>query len=457
MHSTGFTLRTFMRSGIERRVGFMKKKISKKVICGLAAAVILVLAGAVCGVLYQRAYAVACVISLDINPSIELELSRDEKVLSCTALNEEAAEVLSGMDGGADLKNTELDVAVNAIMGALVKYGYMNGSFPVVLISVEDNDQERAAQIRQELIASVTTVLQEQGAEATVFSQILAKDTNVEQQARQNNISIGKAALANRAVTLDNTLKFEQLAGLSLEELIDAGSSAVSASANTTEIDPEQDKNSTQPEETASTDKNSGQDEMTTQPEGTAGTEGNSEQDESAVQPETAADTEAGSEQGKNPTQPTDDINVGDIGEAAAKNIALEHAGLSESQVTNMRIERDYDRNRLEYELEFWQETVEYEYTIDGSNGMILECKKEPHGDSGRASVADNDIGEAAAQSIALSHAGLSEAQTTNMRVHRNSYGDTLEYEVKFKQGTTKYEYIIDGSDGEILKYEWND
>ena len=38
----------------------------------------------------------------------------------------EAEAVLSGMGGGADLKGTKLEVAVNAVVGALVSSGYLD-------------------------------------------------------------------------------------------------------------------------------------------------------------------------------------------------------------------------------------------------------------------------------------------------------------------------------------------
>ena len=78
------------------------------------------------GLIYHQSYAVASVVSLDVNPSIELKVSRNERVISCTALNTEAAAVLFDMDGGADLKGTKVDVAVNAIVGALVREGYLD-------------------------------------------------------------------------------------------------------------------------------------------------------------------------------------------------------------------------------------------------------------------------------------------------------------------------------------------
>ena len=50
---------------------------------------------------------------IDVNPSIELKTSRSEKILSATALNGDAEKVLGDMN----LKNVDLDVAMNAIIG----------------------------------------------------------------------------------------------------------------------------------------------------------------------------------------------------------------------------------------------------------------------------------------------------------------------------------------------------
>ena len=56
-----------------------------------------------------------------------------------------------------------------------------------------------------------------------------------------------------------------------------------------------------------------------------------------------------------------------------AKSAALAHAGVSESQTTGMKVERDWDDGRLEYEVEFYAGQTEYEYTIDGVTGAVLE------------------------------------------------------------------------------------
>ena len=112
------------------------------------------------GLFYQRANAVASVVSLDVNPSIELKVNRSEKVLVCTPLNEDAKAVLADMSNGADLKGAKLDVAVNAIVGSLVRNGYLDSISSAIMISVEDKDTARAEKLQRELTSAVDGVLQ---------------------------------------------------------------------------------------------------------------------------------------------------------------------------------------------------------------------------------------------------------------------------------------------------------
>lgn len=173
------------------------------------------------GVLYQQAHAVASVVSLDVNPSIELKVSRNEKVLACVPLNEDAKAILADMSNGADLKGAKLDVAVNAIVGSLVRNGYLDSISSAIMISVEDKDAARAEKLQRELTSAVDGVLQTSEAKAAVLTQTLTQDAAREQQARENNISTGKAALVNRVLAINPALKFDALAKLSVEELKD--------------------------------------------------------------------------------------------------------------------------------------------------------------------------------------------------------------------------------------------
>ena len=56
-----------------------------------------------------------------------------------------------------------------------------------------------------------------------------------------------------------------------------------------------------------------------------------------------------------------------------AKSIAVTHAGLSLSGVPFSKTKLDNDDGRTEYEIEFYQGTMEYDYTIDATSGAVLE------------------------------------------------------------------------------------
>ena len=53
---------------------------------------------------WQTSHAVASVVSLDVNPSIQLQVNQKEIVLEAQALNAEAQEILEGMDLRKTLK-----------------------------------------------------------------------------------------------------------------------------------------------------------------------------------------------------------------------------------------------------------------------------------------------------------------------------------------------------------------
>lgn len=203
-----------------------KKKNRWLPLAGLAAALTLLIVGGAFGWNTWQQSAVASVVSLDVNPSIELKVNRQERVLSCTPLNGDAAQVLFEMDGGADLEGAKLDVAVNALVGALVRHGYLDSISSALLISVEDRDQARADRLQAELTGSVAALLEQESAAAAVYGQSVPQDAALNQLAQANSISAGKALLVNRVLELNASLSFEKLAGLTVEELnqlIDAG------------------------------------------------------------------------------------------------------------------------------------------------------------------------------------------------------------------------------------------
>ena len=359
------------------------KKTTKKRWTTLAAACLaLVLLGGG-GIFYQQAHAVASVVSLDVNPSIELKVSKSEKVLVCTPLNEDAKAILADMGGGADLKGAKLDVAVNAIVGSLVRNGYLNSISSAIMISVEDNDTARAEKLQRELTSTVDGVLQTSKAKASVLTQTLTQDAGLEQQARENSISTGKAALVNRVLALNPALEFDALAKLSVEELKDlaeAGAPAMpigtdkamdiaaaafgkasTAKMAYSAVDPELDESPAHYEV-----------EIKSQ---------TGEEFEYKIDAYTGAILESKREAADGTevpvVQPSKPAPSGDIGHAKAKSIALNHAGVSENKAYDMEIELDDEDGTLVYEVEFKFGGMEYSYEINAATGAILKHEAE--------------------------------------------------------------------------------
>ena len=335
------------------------------------------------GLFYQRANAVASVVSLDVNPSIELKVNRSEKVLVCTPLNEDAKAILADMGNGADLKGAKLDVAVNAIVGSLVRNGYLDSISSAIMISVEDRDTARAEKLQRELTSTVDGVLQTSESRASVLTQTLTQDAGLTQQARENSISTGKAALVNRVLALNSALKFDALAKLSVEELKDlaeagapampigrdAAAYAAEQYAGTTEldsvtaeVDPELDEFPAHYEVELQTAW--GEFEYLVDAYTGKVLSGQKDLLAAASTPNATA-------------KPSAPSGGADIGYAKAKSIALNHAGVSENQAYDMDIELDDEDGKLVYEIEFKSGNMEYDYEIDAASGAILKHEAE--------------------------------------------------------------------------------
>ena len=59
-----------------------------------------------------------------------------------------------------------------------------------------------------------------------------------------------------------------------------------------------------------------------------------------------------------------------------AKDAALRHAGLSESQISDVEIDLDRDNGKLIYEVDFNSGNIEYDYDIDAETGEVISADK---------------------------------------------------------------------------------
>ncbi len=148
------------------------------------------------------------------------------------------------------------------------------------------------------------------------------------------------------------------------------------------------------------------------------------------------------------------------ISEDRAKEIALDHAGLSGDQITFLHTELKRDDHCWQYEVEFYYPSgyAEYDYDIDACTGTILsyDYDAEYYDQSGSGSGIDADsyIGVEKAKSLALERAGLTAEQVSFKKSHLDWDDGIAEYQVEFYYGDYEYEIELDAIKGTILDYE---
>ena len=146
-----------------------------------------------------------------------------------------------------------------------------------------------------------------------------------------------------------------------------------------------------------------------------------------------------------------------DIGAEKAKEIALQHAGVSASNAVFVKAEREYDDGRLTYDVDFYAGNKEYDYEILASNGTILSYDADIEGyriPSSTSSSSSGYIGVERAKEIALQHAGLSASGVNFVKAEFDYDDGRAEYEIEFHHNFREYEYTIDAASGTILEAE---
>lgn len=247
------------------------------------------------------------IINFDVNPSVELKIDKDREVISALALNEDGKKVLDNMD----LEDVDLTVAVNAIIGSMLKNGYLTVDENSILVSVKNKDVNMANALKEEISNDINAILNASSINASILSQAYDTDTTAEDLATENNISEGKARLINNILSSNitdskgNLYTFDTLKDLSINEL-----NLLLASKNVEVKD----------------------------------------------------------------TQKTGEASTSSyIGRDKAMEIALSDVGLSFSDVRALEVELDAENGKLVYEVEFKSGANEYDYEIDAKSGEIIK------------------------------------------------------------------------------------
>ena len=444
----------------------MKKKfnIFGKGFVGVAAAACVLFAVGVVGVpYYGNNYVPDSHVDIDVNPGVEIVTNKKNKVLEVQSTNQDGADVIDGMD----LKNTELKVAVNALIGSMVQKGYIQNDNTGILVTVRNDNEDKANKVKAEVLNDINTALSTNSVQATVINQTVKSTVDAKKFAAENNISIGKAVFVLNLAAKDSSLDAKELAKMKVSEIANL---VVQKGIDIRDI-VDYDSDDSIWENIADAIEDIDED---AREKGIATS--------AAVENSTAAATTPQPA----PTQPAATVapattaaqsnnTVGDIGIEKAKEIAMSHAGVSAGSVSFVKAKLDHEDGVKVYDIEFYSGNVEYDYEINSATGAIVsfdqdienyavptqpaaptqpqtaaptQAATQPH-TTAPTQAASSGISADRAKQIALSHAGVGSASFT--KVELDTDDGVRVYEIEFKVGNVEYDYDIDASSGAIL------
>ena len=468
-------------SKIEKKKGViieMEKTKRKSRVWGLSlslAAVVLLVAG-IFSVNYFNKDTVnlLATVIFDVNPSLEIKINEEEKIMDVITHNDEAKEVIGDMD----LKGVDLDVGTNAILGAMLKHGYIDEAKNSILVTVVGDNETKNKEIQEKVVKDIDEYFKTSSVAGSVMSQTTSSNSELEQLAKKHNITIGKAELINKIVESNPMYTFESLVPLSTTELNLLASSPKNHVENVNTKGTASEKNyigSTKAKEVVFNKLGIKENKVTKLEVELDLDDGVMVYDvefyyngyeydyEVNAIDGTIIKSDKDKEHNYETTEPITSPAGNYISKDKAKEIALNHAKVTEYY--DYDIEFDYDDGYAVYEIDFETDTKEYEYVINAKTGAIIYSEVETEDDDDRRPTSNNSesssnggststntslISKGKAKSIALNHAGVTNYYDYDIEL--DTENGIKVYEIDFETDEYEYEYEINAKTGKIIK-----
>lgn len=422
---------------------------------------------------YHAVNAVASTVLLDVNPSIEIKINNDNKVLSVIPRSDDAKDVIGNMD----FSGANLDVAVNALLGSMISKGYLSEIANSILVSVDNADPNTASELQAMLMDEIDRMISSDTFSGAIIGQVMENDSELSQTAERYGITLSKAQLIKQITTQNPVLKFEDLVSLTINDLnllkqgdIE-GVSAIGTASDAGYIGDERAVGIALEDAGFSKDDTNFLKVYMDYENDSLCYEISFHVFDGSLDYDYDYDIEAST--GKIISVEKELDNIGrlsspdmtgsEISEEEAKKIAFSLAGVDESAIYEYELEKDYDRI-AHYDIEFKVDDREYNYGLTMFDATVIKDKWEIEqdyvpGENNTRAVSEEEkenfiISEQQAKEIAFKHARITEASAYDIEIELEREKYNIIYEVEFKSGLYDYSYDIDTLTGEILDYE---
>ncbi len=363
------------------------KRFNVKKLAAVAAALVVLVVGIAFIVLNPVGDNIVSTVSIDVNPSVNIQLDKDERVIDVIPFNEDGKKIIGTMD----FKGSDLTVTINALVGSMLRNGYLSEITNSVLVTVEGDNHEKNEAIQKKVEDEIEAVLQGGTFQAAIVEQeILDADDKIEAFAKKHGISESKAEFVHALAKELTQYTPEQLAKLSINELNILAEGTVKIATNgkaskkqyigedkAYEIAFNKAKATANEAESTFAKMENDDGVMIYEIDFIA----NGYEYEIEIDAVTGAvvgyDKEVAKGFTVRPSKPSNEVTTKVISEAEAKTIALNKAGLSVGNISAYRCEFDNDDGMAVYDVEFNSGKYEYSVEINAKTGAVVDYDKE--------------------------------------------------------------------------------
>ena len=180
---------------------------TKKIIIGLIVGIVLLIGIGISLSYFHKSNEVVTVLTMDINPSIVINLNYKNKVINAEGLNDDGKELLKEKK----LKGNSLEKAIENITELVIEKGYITEEENHILINVNGKN------IKDDVVALINSEFKEKNAECHIIIPEVSDESK--EIAEKYGISDSKASYIESIIKKNEEVTFEELKDKSINEI----------------------------------------------------------------------------------------------------------------------------------------------------------------------------------------------------------------------------------------------
>lgn len=173
----------------------------------------------IAGIIYYTNFRVDSLLFIEVNPSFELKLNSQDKVIDIIGKNDDAKTFLKDFK----ISKKDVDLVMESITIKLLEKGFLIDESSNMIITVSSKKASKAEILQNRLQERIQERLTEKNSKAKIYSQGISSEDmeSLKETAENNDISLGRTLFIKRIINKDSSLSFEELVDKDQKELVE--------------------------------------------------------------------------------------------------------------------------------------------------------------------------------------------------------------------------------------------